>query len=904
MKPWAVRDLESGSAHGPGAGSPASQSIPQDEPAREARDWHQHGAEEILAHFNSSPSGLSPAEAARRLARHGRNILAQAPPRSVLAMFAAQFADLMILILIGAALISGLIGDLADAVVIAAIVILNAVLGFVQEFRAERAMAALRAMAAPTATVLREQRLQTIAAAELVPGDVVLLEAGRIVPADLRLLEAAHLRLDESTLTGESMPADKTIAPLATAALSVGDRSNMAHKGSIVTYGRGKGVVVATGMRTEFGRIATLLGTARASQTPLQRRLGAFGQRLALAVIVICAIVFATGWLRGEAALPMFMTALSLAVAAIPEALPAVVSIALAIGARRMMANHALIRRLNAVETLGSVTFICADKTGTLTGNEMKVDQYFCDGQRTGEVGTSAPWRMLMQAIAVSHDAGVDFQGRLVGDPTEVALLRAARASGLVADVATLWPRVAEIPFDSGRKCMTTVHRVADDQYLSITKGAAEIVVNLSTSEQRTETVPRDAARLLGIAHEMAEDGLRVLAVGIRRWPSLPSRIAAETLERELEFVGLIGLIDPPRREAQEAIATCLAAGIVPVMITGDHPATARAVARRLGLLEEKERGALLTGQALAGMSAAELVQRIRDLRVVARVAPEQKVRIVTALQTHGEIVAMTGDGVNDAPALQGADIGIAMGVAGTDVAKEASAMVLLDDNFATVVSAVREGRRIYDNLRRFVRYVLTTNSAEIWTIFLAPFLGLPVPLLPLQILWINLVTDGLPGIALASEPAESNLMRRPPRPPAESLFAHGLGAHALVVGLFMAALTLALQAWYVRTNSAEWQTVVFTTLCFSQLGHVLAIRSEYDSLFRLGLTSNPPLLAAVLLTLGLQVAVVYLPALNRLFHTVPLDAGALAMCILPALAVIAVVECEKWWRRSHRRTR
>jgi Ca2+-transporting ATPase len=534
----------------------------------------------------------------------------------------------------------------------------------------------------------------------------------------------------------------------------------------------------------------------------------------------------------------------------------------------------------------------------------MKVDQYFCDGQRTDRIGTSAPWRILMQAIAVSHDAGIDSQGHVVGDPTEVALSLAARASGLAAEVETRWPRVAEIPFDSGRKCMTTVHRVEDDHYLSITKGAAEVIVNLSTREQRTpQPVPGDAARLLGTANEMAEDGLRVLAVGIRRWRSLPNLIAAETLERELEFVGLIGLIDPPRREAQEAIATCLAAGIVPVMITGDHPATACAVARRLGLLQGQERGSLLTGQALAEMSPGELTQRIGDLRVFARVAPEQKVRIVTALQARGEIVAMTGDGVNDAPALQRADIGVAMGIAGTDVAKEASAMVLLDDNFATVVGAVREGRRIYDNLRRFVRYVLTTNSAEIWTIFLAPFLGLPVPLLPLQILWINLVTDGLPGIALASEPAERNVMQRPPRPPSESLFAHGLGAHALIVGLFMAALTLGLQAWYLRMNPSEWQTVVLTTLCYSQLGHVLAIRSEYDSLFKLGLTSNPPLLAAVLLTLGLQLAVVYLPALNTLFHTVPLDAQALAVCIVPALAVIAVVEIEKWWRRSHRRT-
>ena len=852
-----------------------------------------------MTRLGSNSRGLSASEAARRLQQHGPNVLHEAPPRSMLAMFAAQFADLMILILIAAAIISGLIGDLADTIVIGAIVVLNAVLGLAQEARAQRAMAALKAMAAPTATVLREESQATIAAADLVPGDVVMLEQGRVVPADLRMIDVASLRIDESALTGESVPVEKGVGALDDAHLAVGDRSNMAHKGSIVTYGRGTGVVIATGMRTELGRIATLLSEAREGHTPLQRRLTIFGQRLALVVIVICAIVFITGFLRGEAALPMFLTALSLAVAAIPEALPAVVGIALALGARRMMAQQALIRRLPAVETLGSVTFICSDKTGTLTANEMRVDRYFCDGAFGTSPGSSEPWQTLLLSMAISHDATVDRDGRVVGDPTEAALLLAAGAAGLRRDEATArWPRVAEIPFDAARKCMTTVHRSGDGALMSITKGAAEIVVERSAVERRTSgTLPCDRAHLLRLADDMAEDGLRVLAVGVRRWMSLPTPLDPGAVESELEFIGLIGLIDPPRPEAHAAIATCRAAGIVPVMITGDHPATARAVAGRLGLLASDE--ALLTGRELAELPDDELEQRARDVRVYARIAPEQKVRIVAALQARGELVAMTGDGVNDAPALQKADIGIAMGVAGTDVARQASDMVLLDDNFATVVRAVGEGRRIYDNLRRFVRYVLTTNSAEIWTIFLAPFLGLPVPLLPIQILWINLVTDGLPGVALASEPAERNVMQRPPRSPTESLFARGLGTHAFLVGLFMAALALGSQAWYVHTGSSAWQTVVFTMLCFTQLGHVLAIRSEETSLFALGIGSNRYLLGAVLLTIALQLAVIYLPVFNDLFHTVPLGPEQLGLCFAGALAVVALVELEKWLRRS-----
>lgn len=860
--------------------------------------WHRHSVGDTYSRLGTRSEGLTNSEVASRRAEHGPNILDEAPPRSRLALFAAQVADFMVLTLIGAAIVSGFIGDLADAIVIVAIIVLNATLGFVQEFRAAKAMAALKALAAPSATVVRGGRQEVIPASELVPGDVVVVEAGRIVPADLRLVEVASLRVDESALTGESVPVEKLTDSLSARSLPVGDRHNIAHKGSVVTYGRAVGLVIATGMRTELGRIAALLREARAVQTPLQRRLEVFGRRLALIILLICTVVFSTGLLRGEPVIPMLLIALSLAVAAIPEALPAVVSIALALGARKMLAQQALVRRLPAVETLGSVTYICADKTGTLTANQMRAEAFYCDGSLAETPRGGAPSRLLLHAMAVSHDAITGGDGRPQGDPTEIALLLAAEAAGLrTSSEIARTPRAAELPFDSDRKRMTTIHRQTDGTFLSITKGAAEIIIALCNREMRSggsgEISRQELART---ADSMASQGLRVLGVGVRRWPALPAEIDIDVIERDLEFVGLIGLIDPPKPGVAEAIASCIAAGVVPVMITGDHPLTARAIADRLGLLEEG--GSLLTGPELATLSQDDFARRVRDVRVYARVAPEQKVRIVAALQASGEVVAMTGDGVNDAPALKAADIGVSMGGAGTDVAKEASSIVLLDDNFATIVRAVREGRRIYDNLRRFVRYVLTTNSAEVWAIFLAPFLGLPVPLLPIQLLWVNLVTDGLPGLALASEPAEPDAMRRPPRPPTESLFARGLGAHAFVVGLVMAAIVLSLQAWYLRAHAGSWQTIVLTSLCFMQLTHAMAIRSEEISLFESGFRSNLPLLGAILLTVALQLALVYVPALNALFNTVPLSAAELLVCAAAAGSILAIVEAEKWIRR------
>jgi Ca2+-transporting ATPase len=594
------------------------------------------------------------------------------------------------------------------------------------------------------------------------------------------------------------------------------------------------------------------------------------------------------------------MTALSLAVAAIPEALPAVVTISLALGAQRMVARRALIRRLPTVETLGSVTYICADKTGTLTANEMKVTAFYCDGVLADSPGDSAAWRELLRAMAVSNDASEGANGHLVGDPIETALLEAARLTGLGRrSIESGLPRVAEIPFEAKRRCMTTVHRDAEGRYLSITKGAPEVIIGMSFWRGDGDSLR--AAEIDRVANEMAASGLRVIAFGERRLDALPDDVSPEVLEERLIFLGLVGLIDPPREEARQSIAECRDAGIVPVMITGDHPVTALAVARALGLATEP--AAVITGAELERLGMPDFERRVEDLRVYARVSPEQKLKIVTALQRRGECVAMTGDGVNDAPALRQADIGVSMGVTGTDVAKEASALVLLDDNFATVVRAVREGRRIYDNIRRFVRYQMTTNSAEVWTLFLAPFLGLPVPLLPIQILWINLVTDGLPGLALAVERAERDVMGRPPRPVLEGVFARGLGVHVLWVGLFMAALALAAQAWFVDSGAvqARWQTITFTMLCFVQLGHVLAVRSEQDSLFTQGLLTNKPLLGAVLLAIAMQLAIIYLPVFNRLFRTEPLDAAELALTLAGAVAVFGVVEVEKWIRRTRR---
>jgi Ca2+-transporting ATPase len=863
----------------------------------EATAWHALAAPDVAERFNVDPgTGLSAQTATDRLSRHGTNAIREKPPRARWRMFVDQFTDFMILVLIGAAVVSGVIGDIQDTVAIVVIVLLNAVIGFIQEVRAERAMAALKKMAATGAMVRRDGQKQVVPASQLVPGDIVLLEAGNVVPADLRLIASAQLKIDEATLTGEATPAEKTTGALQWGAMPLGDCTNMAFKGTTATYGRGAGIVIATGMSTELGKIALLLDAGAELKTPLQKRLTAFGRRLGLAVLAICAVIFFAGILRGESMVLMFLTAVSLAVAAIPEALPAIVTISLALGAGKMVRQNALIRRLPAVETLGSVTFICSDKTGTLTQNRMRVEELYAGGaslQQWNPPPAQEPWQTLFSALALSNDASRDHQRNTTGDPTEVALYVAAADAGYHKDaMERISARLFELPFDSDRKRMTTIH-YHPEGCIGYTKGAPESVVPLCNSMLTAEghaPLRRDA--ILGKAEQMAARGLRVLAVARRIWPALPEQRHHRDIEGELVFVGLVGMIDPPRPEAKEAVRLCQSAGITPVMITGDHAATALAIARQLGIAGERD--IVVTGSQLASMNDEEFRTRVPHIRVYARVDPAQKIRIVEALLAQGEFVAMTGDGVNDAPALKRADIGVAMGKGGTDVAREASSLVLLDDNFATIVGAVREGRRIFDNIRKFIRFAMTGNSAEIWVIFLAPFLGMPIPLLPIHILWINLLTDGLPGLALAAEPAEKGIMQRPPRAPTESIFANGMWQHIVWVGLIIAAVSLFAQAWAIHIGSAHWQTMVFTVLTLSQMAHVMAIRSDRDSLFKQGLRSNLPLLGAVALTFLLQMATVYVPALNPIFNTQPLTVQELAFCLLLAVMVFAVVEIEK----------
>lgn len=843
--------------------------------------FYQQEISELFKEFKSQKEGISHSVAKKRIEEHGPNALLEKKKKPVWVLFLAQFKDFMILILAAAAVISGIVGDLTDTIIILVIIVLNAVLGFVQEYRAEKAMESLKKLTETQTKVIREAETVGIPSSQLVPGDVVVLEAGNMVPADIRLIETFSLKIDESSLTGESVAIDKISDPISKENLSPGDQLNMAFKGTLVTNGRATGLVLGTGMKTEIGKIADLL-QEDAPVTPLQERMKRFGKVISYLILGICGLLFLAGVARGEDIFQVLLLSVSLAVAAIPEALPALITIALSLGAGRLAKKKALIRKLPAVESLGSVTYICTDKTGTLTQNKMSVVNLDADHRDT----FSSKFSNLQLAMGLSHDVLLNKKGKPEGEATELALVERLLneiSKDQFLEMAKEFPRVGEVPFDSTRKRMSTLHQFGD-QILVLCKGASESISSI--------LVNQEIAKELAISSEdWAAKGERVLAFAGKIIPKLPEEAEWSKLENDLKFFGKVGMIDPPREEVKISIKECRTAGIKPVMITGDHPATAKAIAAEVGIWKSGD--LVLTGEELAKLSDEAFANQVEHVSVYARVAPEQKLRIVKALQQKGHYAAMTGDGVNDAPSLKAANIGIAMGIAGTDVSKEAAHMILLDDNFSTIVKAVKEGRRIYDNIRKFIKYILTCNTAEIWVIGIAPFLGFANPLLPIHILWINLVTDGIPALALAGEKPEQDLMKRPPRPPKQSLFAEGVGYHIVWVGILMAGVTLFTQYWAMQ-NGWHWQTMVFSVLAFSQLGHVMAVRSDRTFLFKQGFLSNKSLLIAVVGTMVLQLGVIYLPFFNDIFRTEPLNLRELIFCGGMALIVFHAVELEK----------
>ena len=898
-------------------------SSPTDRPA--GTDWHRLNTDAALQALDTSRGGLVTAEAEARLARVGRNELIDRGAKKPLAILWEQLTAVMVLILIGAALLSLALGKMLEAGAIGAIVVLFALLGFVQEYRAEKAIAALKKLAVPSVRVVRNGVVAETPAPHIVPGDIIVLEAGSIVPADLRLIETANLRIEEAALTGESEPVDKQTDPIDRDELALGDRRNMAYSGTQISYGRGQGVAVATGMATELGRIATLLQDVAPKATPLQQRLDKVGKQLAVLGLVVALAVVAIGAAAGESFSDLVLTAISVAVAVIPEGLPAVVTVTLAIGSQRMLRRNALVRKLPAVETLGSVTVICSDKTGTLTQNRMTVTVIEATGHRIAldaidDKPLPRPIAAALYAGVLCNDsqAYIDDQGELatLGDPTETALISAAHRAGIDAvALRRAIERVDEVPFDSERKRMSTVHAGRDFEpdgpfgflsaspYASIVKGALDGLVPRVTQILTDDGLaPFDDAhrsRILAANDALAADGMRVLGMACR---SLAAASDTHLAETDLTLIGLAGIIDPPRPEVRDAVDTCKSAGIHTVMITGDHPLTASAIARDLGIAEGPE--SALTGAQLDHLDDQQLKDTLDDVTVFARVSPEHKLRLVRALREKGQVVAMTGDGVNDAPALKQADIGVAMGITGTDVSKEASDMVLRDDNFATIVAAVREGRVIYDNLRRFVKFAVAGNIGKILVMLVwpIPFLfsgtgGDAVALLPLQLLWLNLMTDGLLGLSMGVEPAGRTVMQRPPHSPTASIWAGGMARQAVWVGIAIGAAALAVGYAYYEADRVEWQTMMFTSLAILQVFQALGSRSNTESLRSIGLLTNPTMLVTIGVVVALQLVVIYTP-LNDFIGVEPLRAVDLLVCFALGALLLVALESEKWFRR------
>lgn len=948
----------------------------------------------VLQGFKTDPnSGLSAGEASDRLKKYGPNELEKAPRPGFIARLVEQFSDMLVLILLGATIVSAMLGEYVDAVVILGIVVLNAVIGIVQEYKAEEALESLERMAAPHAVVIRDGETITIPAREVVIGDIVVLHAGDKIPADVRLVEVQNLQTDESPLTGESVPVEKDAARVLDAGTPVAERKNMAYFGTAATYGRGKGVVVTTGMNTEIGRIAGAIQQIEAEKTPLQQNLTVLGRALGTTITIICAFVFLLGIIRHEPLFEMFLTSVSLAVAAIPEGLPAVVTIVLAIGVKRMADKHVIVRRLSAVETLGSTTVICSDKTGTLTQNEMTVVRIYAGGKTyrvtgkgyrpqgqfvsDGEAEDSLAGReiavsagaldiqaaqsqtveadpalvALLAGGALNNDSrlkkknvtvtGCDGQWEIIGDPTEGALVVAAAKAGLdKGTLETTYPRVGEIPFDSATKRMTTVHKLNDGRYMAWVKGAPEVILGLCNKAivgvsgdgvQRAgpgaggETVAVDGTEVLPLLESclgvseltedvrrqfiranlsMASDALRVIGVAYRILDDLPGEVRPEAIETDLTVVGLLGMADPPRAEVPAAIDTCRRAGIVPVMITGDHHVTAMAIGRALGMTGDDK--LFLTGKELSEMGDADLQGVAGDVRVYARVSPEHKLRIVEALKKRGHIVAMTGDGVNDAPALKRADIGVAMGIAGTDVAKETSDMILTDDNFSSIVAAVEEGRIIYSNIVKFVTYLLSCNVGEILTIVASMMANLPIPLRPVHLLWLNLVTDSLPALALGVEKGSRDIMEQQPRNPREHILTKKRWVFVCVQAVLLAFVCLAAFLWGLNSAGLAdplvyGRTMALAALVTAELMRAFTARSETEPLASLGFFTNRAMVGANSLSFLLLVVVVEVPALRPMFETASLGVNgwltALGLALIPA----AGAEAMKWYMRLQR---
>lgn len=877
--------------------------------------------------------GLTRDEAERRWHQYGPNELRREEEPSLLSMFIRQFKDFLVLILLAASILSVIVGEFTDAVIIIVIVILNALLGMFQESRASKAMEALKRMSKPEVSVIREGMSQVIAATKLVPGDLVILDAGDYVPADLRIIEAANLKIDESAITGESVPVEKEAQVVFSEEKELGDRLNCAYSGTIVTYGRGKGLVTATGMDTVVGGIAEMLQTVEEEDTPLQKKLGQFGKYLGLVALAVCGIVFVLGIIRGTPFVEMFMIAVSLAVAAIPEGLPAVVAIVLALGMQRMVKQHTILKRLHAVETLGSTTVICSDKTGTMTQNEMTVVRVYTPDGRIYEVSGEgyAPEGdfheggkplteveegnvfALLQAVLLCNDSELVSEKerdktvwKIMGDPTEGALVVAAAKAGLKRDVLEKSnPRVAEIPFDSERKLMSTIHRTAEGGFIVFTKGAPDVLISRCNRMYGKDGIiktllPGDVEEILRQNKEMAYQALRVLAAASKPLDEVPDKIQAADLEKDLIFNGLVGMIDPPRQEAAEAVKVCREAGIRVVMITGDYKETASAIAAELGII--KKDASTLAGMELERMDEGELAGVVKETSVYARVSPEHKVRIVDALKKQGEIVAMTGDGVNDAPALKRADIGIAMGITGTDVAKETADMVLTDDNFASIVAAVEEGRVIYSNIRKFVFFLLSCNVSEILIIFLAMLIGSPIPLLAIHLLLINLITDAFPALALGTEKKEPDLMKLPPRNPEEPILNAAMRRMVIIhsVVLTLAVLGSFYYALLSRDSIELARTYAFTTLILAELFRAYTARSERFTLWRLGVFSNRNLNIAAAFSLLTLVMVLAVKPIASLFDIVPLALYDVRIILPFALLPLIFSELAKKLKKDH----